>query len=55
MDEEITQDDIDKVRKYFSDWPVQVTDEEIIAELQYFHRDSHKHMLAARSIVRSRD
>jgi hypothetical protein len=47
--------DIQKVRHYFDTTTNgQVTDEEILAALDWFRRDSQRHMLAARSIVRSR-
>lgn len=44
--------DIAKVRRFFDD-SSDVTDQQILDALDWFRRDSHRHMLAARSISRS--
>lgn len=47
--------DIAKVRNYFdTTTDEQITDEQVLAALDWFGWDSQRHMLAARSLVRAR-
>lgn len=53
-EEPLTNTDIAKVRSYFDERTNErVSDERIADNLHWFRRDSQRHMLAARSIVKS--